>query len=183
MQWVLPKQENPFTDWRAQICCHVEATPRTCLRSCPLLFTSSACWSPPWCWPCSPSVHPPARVSPRMAPLLPAVRGAGPCSSLSLACRLQGVWSQKLLGFRPWSPMSWVSAGRCSLSLAFEASECIYSHLPERHCSKFSGLLCLLSSKFSSAGWKDPLLLLYWRSIYFLCFFYTEEAEKINASK
>lgn len=88
--------------------------------------------------------------------------------SLSSAGGLQGVWSQKPLGFRPWPPR--VSSGRRSLPLAFEASECIYCHLAERHCSKVSGLLHLLSSKFSSPRWKDPLLLLHWRRRENKCF-------------
>lgn len=177
----LAQRENPLIDWRAQVCCHMEATPRTCLRSCPLLVTSSACWSPTWCWSCSPTAHPPVRVSPRMAPLLLLSEELDHAGSLSLVCGLRSVWSQKPLGFRPWSP--WVSSGRCSLSLTFEASERIYSPLPERHWSKFSRLLHLLSSKSSFPHWKDPLLLLYWRSRKNKCFQIIHNLCDFNKSK
>lgn len=136
---------------------------------------------PPWCWSCSPTAHPPVRVSPRMAPLLLLSEELDRAGSLSLVCGLRSVWSQKPLGFRPWSP--WVSSGRCSLSLTFEASECIYSHLPERHWSKFSRLLHLLSSKSSSPHWKDPLLLLYWRSRENKCFQIIHNLCDFNKSK
>lgn len=177
----LAQWENPLIDWKAQVCCHVDVTPRTCLRSCPLLFASSACWSPPWCLSCSPAAHAPARASPRMVPLLLLSEELDHAGSLSLACGLRSVWSQKPLGFRPQSPRA--SSGRRSLSLAFEASECICSHLPERHSSKFRGLLHLLSSKSSSPRWKDPLLLLYWRSRENKCFQIIHNLDDFNKSK
>lgn len=152
----------------------MEATPRTCLRSCPLLFASSACWR------------------------LPLVLALHSCSASSHQDEPEGAaWSRKSwavlaawalpvdyrmsLGFRAWWP--WVCLGRSSQPWAFGASGCLYSPSPERHCSKCSGLLHLLSSKFSSPRWKYALLLLYWKRKENKCFQKTHSLDGFHRSK
>lgn len=67
---------------------------------------SSAAEMPLLCWPCSPVVHPPVRVSPSVAPLLPAVRGAGPCQQPELGLWITRCLMTKAPGHQAMSTMS-----------------------------------------------------------------------------
>lgn len=142
---------------------HMEATPRTCLRSCPLLFPPSACWSLPLVLAlqsCSPPSHQDAACSRKSWTGLAAW-------ALPLDYRVSDSKSPWASG-RDHHESVWVGAAGLEHLLHLGAS--IHPYQKVTAANRMGFCICCLANSLLPGG-------------NILCFFYTEKEEKRNASK